>query len=133
MNLRAKLCYASALVGFALASSPGIAEAANFAGTWSVAGAMGNPLVETVAPLCVFQQAGNKIAGTCKGPAGIGSAVGAVSGSSIIWRWSRVATSRAQHNGYVTFRGVWGPAGLRGTWTDSAIPGLAGAFTGRKL
>jgi hypothetical protein len=133
MNVKTNFRYASVLVGFALVCVPGIVDAANFSGTWSVAGAMGHPFVETVAPVCVFQQAGSRIAGTCKGPAGIGSAVGAVSGSTIIWRWSRVATSRAQHNGFVTFRGVWGRAGLSGTWVDSAVPGLVGTFAARKL
>ena len=132
MNLPIKLRSAGALAGFALIlSNSGIAEAANFAGSWAVAGTMRNGA--TTAPVCVFRQVGNKVAGTCKGPSGIGSAAGVVSGSAIVWRWNRIATARIQVNGIVIYKGVWGAAGLRGTWTDSASPGYVGTFSARKV
>jgi hypothetical protein len=124
--------YAAALVGCAaVAAVPLVADAANFAGAWSVVGVMGR--VSNTAPTCVFRQVGNRVAGTCKGPAGIGSAAGVVSGNAIKWQWNRIATQRIQVNGVVIYTGVWGPNGLRGTWTDSAHPGLVGTFAARKV
>jgi hypothetical protein len=93
----AKLAYASALAGFALvASSAGSADAANFAGTWTVAGTLGNPIVATSAPVCVFRQSGNAISGSCKGPNGIGSADGSVNGRAMAYH--RDECSRARRN-----------------------------------
>jgi len=134
MNLSLKLRYASALAGFALAVSiPGVASAANFAGVWSFSGAMGNPAVETIAPVCVFRQSGDTLTGSCKGPAGIGSVTGGgVNGVRMTFRWNRIATSAAQRNGVITFFGVAGASGIRGTWTDSYRPGGVGVFVGRR-
>lgn len=128
-----KLRYLSALAGFALAvSAPGIASAANYAGTWSFSGRMGN--VETIAPVCVFRQAGNTLGGSCKGAAGIGSVTGGgVNGARVTWRWNRIATSSLQRTSVVTFFGILGPRGISGTFTDSAQPGGVGAFSGYKV
>ncbi len=133
MNLTSTLRCASALAGLALAVSvPGIASAANFAGTWSFSGRMGN--AETVAPVCVFRQSGNTLTGSCKGAAGIGSVTGGgVNGARITWRWNRIATSSAQVNSVVTFFGVLGPQGISGTWRDSYQPGGVGTFTGYRV
>jgi hypothetical protein len=135
MNVIAKLRYAGALVGFALvASSAGIADATNFAGTWTVAGTLGNPVIATSAPVCIFRQGGNAISGTCKGPNGIGSADGSVNGRAIYWRWHIIATNPNGLAGIATYRGVWGSDGVvRGTWTHTARPGVGGIFTAQKL
>jgi hypothetical protein len=135
MNMIAKLAYASALAGFAfVASSAGSADAANFAGTWTVAGTLGNPVVATSAPVCVFRQSGNAISGSCKGPNGIGSAVGSVNGRAILWRWNIIATNAVGLAGIATYHGVWGSDGVvRGTWTHSRRPGVYGPFTAQKL
>jgi hypothetical protein len=94
---------------------------------------MGHSLISTTAPTCVFRQVTNKVAGTCIGANGIGSAAGVVSGTAIVWRWNRIARDRLQVNGIVIYRGTWGRAGLRGTWTDSARPGVVGTFAARKV
>jgi hypothetical protein len=135
MNVVAKFRYGIALVACAIvASSASIADAANFAGTWSVSGRLGNPVVATSAPICVFRQSGNAIAGSCKGPNGIGSADGAVNGRAIIWRWHVIATNSMGLHGTATYRGVWGSDGvIRGTWTHSRRPGYQGPFTAQKL
>jgi hypothetical protein len=134
MNLSNTLRYASASFGLALAVSlPSLAGAANFAGSWSFSGAMGRPTVETIAPLCVFRQSGSVIAGSCKGPAGIGSASGSANGGAIVFQWTRIATSRLQRNSVVTFRGVSNGSAIRGTFTDSADPGLVGSFAARRI
>jgi hypothetical protein len=135
MNMIAKLAYASALAAFALvASATAPADAANFAGTWTVAGTLGNPVVATSAPVCVFRQSGNAISGSCKGPNGIGSAVGSVNGRAILWRWNIIATNAVGLAGIATYHGVWGSDGVvRGTWTHSRRPGAYGPFTAQKL
>jgi hypothetical protein len=123
-----------AIAGFALgAFFPAGASAANFAGAWAVAGIMGKSIVSTTAPVCVFRQVGNELAGSCKGPSGIGSAHGVVSGSLIAWQWNRIATSPVQVNGIVIYKGTLVPGGLRGTWTDSARPDVVGTFTARRV
>ena len=88
--------YAAALVGCAaVAAVPLVADAANFAGAWSVVGVMGR--VSNTAPTCVFRQVGNRVAGTCKGPAGIGSAAAssAATRSSGSGTGSRPSASRS--------------------------------------
>jgi hypothetical protein len=135
MHLSARLRYQSALGALALAlSMPGIASAANYAGAWTFRGAMGNPAVETIAPVCVFRQVGNTLSGSCQGPAGIGSVTGGgVNGVRMTFRWNRIATSAAQRNGIITFFGTLGPANvIRGTWTDSYRPGGVGSFVAQR-
>jgi hypothetical protein len=135
MNAIAKVRYGSALVALAIvASSASIANAANFAGTWAVSGTLGNPTVATSAPVCVFRQNGNAISGSCKGPNGIGSAVGSVNGRAILWRWNIIATTSMGLAGTATYHGVWGSDGvIRGTWTHSRRPGYYGPFTAQHL
>lgn len=134
MNLSRTLRFAGASFGLALVvSTPLLAGAANFAGSWSFSGAMGRPVVETIAPVCVFRQSGSVIAGSCKGPAGIGSAQGSTNGSAIVFQWTRIATSRLQANSVVTFRGVSNGSAIRGTFTDSADPGYVGSFSAHRI
>jgi hypothetical protein len=135
MNAVARLRYFSALAGFALAfSAVNIADAADFAGTWSVSGRLGNPVVATSAPVCVFRQTGNAISGTCKGPNAIGSVDGSVNGRAIFWQWHTIATNAFGLNGTATYRGAWGSDGVvRGTWTHSRRPGYYGPFTAQKV
>jgi hypothetical protein len=132
MRTIAKVRYTAALMGFALCiSSVGIVDAANFAGTWTFSAVMANA---TSAPVCVFRQAGNRISGSCKGPNGIGSAIGAVSGDAIAFQWHIIATNPRGLAGIATYKGVWGSDGVvRGRWTHSAIPREVGTFTGQKL
>jgi hypothetical protein len=135
MNMIAKLAYASALAVCGLvASATAPADAANFAGTWSVSGRIGNPVVATSAPICVFRQSGNAIAGSCKGPNGIGSADGSVNGNAILWHWHVIATNSVGLAGTATYHGVWGSDGvIRGTWTHSRRPGYYGPFTAQRV
>jgi hypothetical protein len=136
MKLIARICLASAVVGFALfLFTPGIAQASNFAGTWAVSGALGDPVIATTAPVCVFKQDGNKISGSCKGPNALGSAEGAIDDNIIVWHWDRIATNEAQVDGTVTFGGKLGSDGvIRGEWKDSAAPDDAvGTITAQKV
>lgn len=132
MHHSTALRHGSALLGLTLAlSTPLAAGAANVAGSWSFSGAMAP--VETIAPVCVFRQSGNVIAGSCKGPAGIASAQGTVSGSSIVFQWTRIATSALQRSSVVTFRGVSDGSKMYGKWSDSVYPGRAGTFLAHRV
>jgi hypothetical protein len=131
MNLSNTLRYASASLALALAVSlPSLAGAATFAGSWSFSGASRG---ETIAPVCVFRQSGSVVAGSCKGPAGIGSASGSANGGAIVFQWTRIATSSLQNTSVVTFRGVSNGSAIRGTFTDSAHPGVVGSFSARRI
>jgi hypothetical protein len=119
-------------VAFGLAASAsGIAEAAVFAGSWNVSAVI--PGRETTAPICVFKQAGAKLSGICRGPSATGPAVGTVVGSTVVWSWHKVPTNNLQINSIATYRGVFSGTAIRGTWSDSVYPGLAGTFVGRRI
>jgi hypothetical protein len=134
MNVIAKLRSGSALVACAIVALASSADAANFAGSWAVSGRLGNPVVATSAPVCVFRQTGSRISGSCKGPNAIGSADGSVNGRAIAWRWYTIATNEVGLSGTATYRGVWGSDGIiRGTWAHSRRPGYSGPFTAQKL
>jgi hypothetical protein len=133
MNLQARL-RAGVLAAFALGVCvPAVADAAVFAGGWTVSATLGHPVVEVTAPTCLFRQSGNKIAGTCKGPSAAGPAAGTVVGQSVVWSWHKVPTNRLQVNSIATYRGVFTGALIRGTWTDTADPGLVGTFAGHRI
>jgi hypothetical protein len=95
----------------------------SMSGTWSVSGLIGpsggiNGV--TWSPTCVFQQAGDRLAGTCRGPAGVGPAAGAVSGAVVTFQWQYTP-------GGPIFSGVAGPDGvIRGSVT---FDGRTGTFT----
>jgi hypothetical protein len=113
-----------------MALAPAAASAATFAGTWSVAGTIGNPVVAKATPVCKLAQSGSKLAGTCRGPNGAGAAAGAVSGRAITLTWRVVATNAIGSSGIITYKGVLGNDGvIRGTWTFSTARGLVGTFT----
>jgi hypothetical protein len=132
MNLTAKLPYVGALLAFGLAAAlGGVAEAATIAGSWNVAGSI--PGAETIAPICVFKQAGARLSGICRGPSATGPVVGTVSGNAVTWSWHKVPTNTLQVNSIVTFRAVFSATGVRGTFTDTVDRGLVGSFVGRRI
>ena len=126
-----RLVRTSALVMVALTAFPGIADAANFAGTWTFSAVMATA---QSSPVCVLRQSGNAVAGTCKGPNGMGAASGIVNGNAILLRWSAIRTNAIGMSGLITYHGTWGSDGvIRGTWTASPIPGEVGTFSAQKL
>ncbi|HEX3469424.1 MAG TPA: hypothetical protein VHT05_15185 [Candidatus Elarobacter sp.] len=130
-----RLGYRTALAAIALVVSvPALAQAAVSTGTWSISGAMGNPPVETINPVCVLRLVGSALSGTCRGAAGVGAVTnGVVSGARVTFRWNRIATSAAQKNGIITFVGTLTSSTIiRGTWTDSYRPGGVGTFIGQR-
>ncbi len=127
-----KRLFAGAVVACALALVfPIIAEAVTFAGTWAVSGRLG--ATGSVSPVCVFRQSGIAVSGTCKGPNGTGSALGAVRGAAIEWQWHVVRTDPQGYSGIVTFRGTLGSDGvIRGTWAFAGVDGI-GEFTAQRV
>jgi hypothetical protein len=121
---------------FALAASS-LAHAADvdFSGRWSVSGHIrSSNAFFLVAPVCTFQQTGDQVTGTCKGPNGSGSATGIAAGSNISFQWHMVATNAIGLNGLSTFRGELGRDKIiRGVWEFSGAPGLHGQFSAQKL
>ena len=108
-----------------------IAEAVTFAGTWAVSGRLG--ATGSVSPVCVFRQSGIALSGTCKGPNGIGSALGAVRGAAIEWQWHVTRTDPQGYSGIVTFRGTLGADGvIRGSWVFAGATGV-GEFTAQRV
>jgi len=134
MKVSTALRYGSALAGLVLAVSSSVAaEAAVFGGVWTVSASLGHPVVETTAPTCVFKQSGGKISGTCKGPSAAGPAVGSVSGNVVLWSWHKIPTNRLQVNSIATYHGTFAGGVIRGTWTDTADPGILGTFVGQRV
>lgn len=121
-----------AIIGCALVFiSPMIAQAVTFAGTWAVSGRLGT--TGSVSPVCVFRESGIAVSGTCKGPNGIGSALGAVRGTAIEWQWHVTRTDPQGYSGIVTFRGTLGADGvIRGSWTFAGEAAV-GEFTAQRV
>jgi len=136
MKLLIRLCLVSlfAVITFGFTGSYA-AAGANFAGTWSVSGTLGDPVIGTISPVCTLKQEGAEVHGTCKGPNGFGTAQGAVDGAKILLTWKHAATTANGVDGIATLKGTLGSDGfIRGTWTDSAGPaGAWGKFTAQKV
>jgi hypothetical protein len=121
---------AGALFGFGLAL-PVPAAADGFEYTWNVRGQMDvNGQIVGVSPVCVFRQAGNQVSGNCRGPAAEGPATGVANGDNITFQWTATATNSNGRNGIAVFQGTLGYDGvIRGSYTNSTIPGVTGTFT----
>ena len=118
-------------LGFVLTRLPFQAAADGFEYTWNVHGQMEvNGRVAGVSPVCVLRQAGSQISGNCRGPAAEGPATGVANGDNITWQWTATATNSNGRNGIAVFQGTLGYDGvIRGSYTNSTIPGVTGTFT----
>ncbi|HEY5070445.1 MAG TPA: hypothetical protein VII63_00295 [Caulobacteraceae bacterium] len=121
------------LAGAAIAAiSPSRASAEDLSGTWSVSGTIisNGRMVGSATPVCTFQQAGSRLAGTCQGPNGMGPVLGTTNGSNVFWRWHNTATTARGITTTITFRGTIGPDEvIRGAMTFGSMPWLVGSFT----
>ncbi|HTX50406.1 MAG TPA: hypothetical protein VME40_13555 [Caulobacteraceae bacterium] len=118
--------------GSGLAAVPAIAGADDFAGTWDIVGAIhaDGPVVLNVTSVCVLQQTGAIIAGTCKGADALGPASGTAVGAKIGWTADVKATAPNGANGLFSFAGVLGADGvIRGEVKYAGLPGRVGTFT----
>jgi hypothetical protein len=104
----------------------------DLSGTWDVRGAIrmpGQAAVRT-SPICEFQQADARLAGTCKGPNSLGTAAGKVEDGHVSWQWQARSYTPAGGSGLASFNGKVGSDNvIRGTWSFSGAPGLTGEFT----
>lgn len=125
----ARLVLAGAAVAVTLA---GTAYAADMSGTWSLSAMymQGGRLVGTDTPVCTFQQTGNQISGTCKGPNGLGPVMGTAAGGSVSLQWNHTATTAIGRTGTSMYQGSVGTDGVvRGSAASSNMPGVGGVFT----
>ncbi len=58
----------------------------NFNGSWKIAS-------RPVRPVCEMNQEGDRLKGSCTGPAAKGELTGTVAGQTVRWQWKRVANS----------------------------------------
>jgi hypothetical protein len=116
-------------------AAPTLASADDFAGSWAVSGVIhgDGPVVLSIAADCVFQQTGTIIAGTCKGPYGLGPASGTVVGPKIAFEAVVKATAPGGLSGALAFAGAVGPDNvIRGEVKYAGLPGHVGAFTAQR-
>lgn len=123
--------WAAALLAVgAISFTPTSTSAADVAGTWNVSGTIQSPRgLFTFTPVCVFQQAGENLSGTCKGPNSQGPAVGTTVGQTVTWQAKVTAYTAIGYTGVISLRGTVGPDGvIRGVMTAAGWPGT-GVFT----
>ena len=94
-NVRILLLQLPICVG--LLSQTTAEETPDYSGQWQVQAKIGpvrvlgrSHVTLTTTPLCILQQGGSKVTGTCKGPNNIGTVTGTVEGQRIQFRWSAV-------------------------------------------
>ena len=122
---RAALLFPIVLAAFATSAS-----AADVSGTWSASAVVeqNGQIVYTTTPVCTFQQDGNQLTGTCKGPHAAGPANGTVNGSSVSWQWT--ATNAAGVTGESMWHGTLDPDGvIRGKMSGH---GMKAPFTAQR-
>ncbi len=107
---------------------------ANFTGTWtgtSVFPATPERASDTATPVCAFQQALDRIRGSCLGPFAVGLATGTVKGRTATWSWTlEPNTPSTRPNNVATFEATLGDDGvIRGGMT---LLGRTGVYTARK-
>jgi hypothetical protein len=128
----ARLVLAGAAVAVSFAGS---ASAADLSGSWNISATYmsGGQIVGTDTPACTFQQSGNRISGTCKGPHAIGPLEGTTNGSSVSLQWNHTATNSGGVTGSSYYQGSAGADGvIRGNASNSSIPGATGTFTAQR-
>jgi hypothetical protein len=127
------LAGAGLALGLAVAGSAA-AQPADVSGQWAVAGEIVTGEAQVIArPVCVFQQAGPKLTGNCKGPNAHGPASGSVAGQKLNWTWELTPDTPIGASGSASFEGELGADHvIRGTWSFSGLPGASGKFTGEK-
>jgi hypothetical protein len=121
-------------LGLAFAAGSAAAQQADVAGQWAVTGEIVTGEAQVVAkPVCVFQQAGPKLTGNCKGPNAHGPATGSVAGQKLSWTWQLTPDTPIGASGSASFEGELGADHvIRGSWSFSGLPGATGKFTGEK-
>jgi len=82
-------------------------------------------------PVCIFQQAGMRITGTCKGPNSLGTSSGNVKGQQVEFVWESLAYTRLEAPIRTTFSGTVNANGTMSGKASNAVGGTC-TFTGAK-
>ena len=119
----------STALGLFLLAAVGIAAtptaAADLASAWQIRATFRDGA--RAVPLCIFQQTGDALSGTCKGPNSFGTATGKVRGARVRFTWHAKAYTSIGMSGDIEFSGVQGPPNIvAGTAIDSQ--GASGNF-----
>jgi hypothetical protein len=102
----------AAFVAFGIAARPAAAE--DGATTWQIRATFSDG--GGAVPLCIFQQVGDLLSGTCKGPNSFGTATGSVRGVHVKFTWHAKAYTAIGVSGDIRFSGIQNPPGIvRGT------------------
>ncbi len=109
-------------------------SASDVSGTWSVLGKINVAKhVVQAAPVCQFQQIGERLDGACEGPASRGPATGAIIGQRVAWRWDHAGFRPQGLKGESSFSGtLHANRVITGAWSYSGLPGATGTFTGQR-
>ncbi len=112
----------------------GPAFAADVSGTWSASAVFqqNGQIVYTTTPVCMFEQSGDQLTGTCKGPHAAGPVTGTAHGTRVSWRWEATANATGK-TGVSTWTGTLDSDGvIRGHMSGSSMPGVTAPFTAQK-
>jgi hypothetical protein len=104
----------------------------DLSGTWTFSASVENDgqIAAEAAPVCTFQQTGDRITGTCKGPNAAGPAKGTVKGDKVVWKWVANPYTAGGSSMTLSLDGVLGADGVvRGAATSPVLNGLVGRFT----
>ena len=111
------------LVAVGIAATSAVAE--DQASSWQIKATFTDGA--SASPLCIFQQAGDALSGSCKGPNSFGTADGSVRGTHVKFTWHAKAYTDVGMSGDFEFSGVQDPPGtVTGTAIDSQ--GASGQF-----
>src|SRR5450755_930166 len=95
-------------VAVAVAGTP--AAAADLASAWQIRATFRDGA--RAVPLCIFQQVGDVLSGSCKGPNSFGTATGSVRGVHVKFTWHAKAYTSIGMSGDFEFSGVQGPPNI---------------------
>jgi len=132
--MRISLLVAMTLLAIAAAHNAE-AQQVDYSGKWSLSGQItAGRMFMSFAQICDLKQAGDQLAGPCRGPNGGCSLVGVVSGGAVDLTCRTTNTNSPNLAGVSTFHGALGADEIvRGSCTHSRLPGASGVFAMMRL
>ena len=116
-----------------MVSAPAWAQEADIAGSWIIEAKFDDGSIAR--PLCIFQQAGARLTGTCKGPNSMGTSTGAVKGQQVSFTWNGVAYTPQGGTGQLVYSGALKADGTisgKVVFNPSSTQALSGTFIAMK-
>ena len=116
------------------APAPALTDPFDVTGTWAVVApfpAANGRAGSTATPVCTFQQAAGRLRGSCRGPIAIGTAIGAIEGRKLSWKWAAEFYTVANADTVGTFEATLGEDGKTLTGTMS-LRGATAPMTAKK-